>query len=196
MCSRCLKLAAGVWWSPEVYFLDAGILSRAIPETGGLAIKMLSCAAWRSQLYPPRGLASYDCSYHQLEHEIVFCAIFFYFFKLKLFSTVYSQVANLFASEGVECFQKHKWRRTSCGRKGNKILFTFMHDQHEILMKIRKTASTAGIPTIHAQISAKRWGKWCCSISACSCSAFINGCIAANKKACGGKMLILSTGSS
>jgi len=33
---RSLKLAVGVWWSPEVYFLDAEILGRVVPETGGL----------------------------------------------------------------------------------------------------------------------------------------------------------------
>jgi len=53
--------------------------------------------------------------YHQLEHDIVFSAIFFDFVRLKFFSTVYPQVASLFVSEGDELLEKRNWRRTIFG---------------------------------------------------------------------------------
>ena len=40
--------------------------------------------------------------YHQLEHDIVFGAIFFDLFRLELYSTVYAQVTNISASKGDE----------------------------------------------------------------------------------------------
>ena len=42
--------------------------------------------------------------YYQLEHDIVFGAVFFDFVRLKFFSTVYPQVVNFSASEGDELF--------------------------------------------------------------------------------------------
>jgi len=67
--------------------------------------------------------------YHQLEHYIVVSAVFFDFFRLKFFNTIYSQIANLSASEGDKLLQKRKWRRTSFGRKGHIVLAVFIHDQ-------------------------------------------------------------------
>jgi len=75
------------------------------------------------------GLHCVIVCYHQLEHHIIFDAIFFDFFRLKFFSTVYSQVVNLSASKGDELLQQRKERRMSFVRKGHKILGTFIHDQ-------------------------------------------------------------------
>ena len=75
------------------------------------------------------GLHGMTVCYHQLEHYIVVSAVFFDFNRLKFFSTVYSQIANLSASAGDKLLQKCKWRRTIFGRKGHKILGTFIHDQ-------------------------------------------------------------------
>jgi len=77
------------------------------------------------------GLHGMIVCYHQLEHYIVVSAVFFEFVRLKKFSTVYSQIADLSASEGDKLLQKCKLRlgRTSLGRKRHKILGAFIHDQ-------------------------------------------------------------------
>ena len=74
------------------------------------------------------GLHGMIVCYHQLEHCIVVSTVLFDFVRLKIFSTVYSQIANLSASEGDKLLQKRKWRRTSFGRKGHKILGAFIHN--------------------------------------------------------------------
>jgi len=43
--------------------------------------------------------------YHQLEHDIIFSAIFFDSVRLEFSSAIYAQVANLSASEGDKLFQ-------------------------------------------------------------------------------------------
>jgi len=78
--------------------------------------------------------------YHQLDYYIVVSAVFFDFVRLKYFGTVYSQIANLSASEGDKLLQKRKWRRTIFGRKGHRILGASIHDQWKIPIKIGKTA--------------------------------------------------------
>ena len=75
------------------------------------------------------GLHGIIVCYHQLEHYIVVSTVLSDFFGLKLYWTVNSQKTNFPASESEKLLKKCKWRCTSFGRKGHKILGAFIHDQ-------------------------------------------------------------------
>ena len=85
---------------------------------------------------------------YELEHYITVNTVFFDFVRLKFFSTIYSQIANLSASEDDKLLQKRKWRRTSFGRKEHKILGAFIHDQWKWLMIAFITCNSSLVPLL------------------------------------------------
>ena len=86
------------------------------------------------------GLHTMIVCYHQLEHYIVVSAAFFDFIRLEFFSTVYSQIANLSASEVTNCFRSAGGDARVLVGKDTRYSVPLSMTNRKIPIKIGKTA--------------------------------------------------------